>query len=113
MFAALADPTRRAILARLTQGAASVGALAAPFAIGGPAISKHLRVLERAGADVGSHRRWSGIRPRRQRPVIQPVDGRAHSVAFTGSLAAQLDERQYDKGFGPTCCFSAVRTAAG
>jgi DNA-binding transcriptional ArsR family regulator len=48
-FAALADPTRRAILARLTAGAATVKELAAPFAISGPAVSKHLRVLERAG----------------------------------------------------------------
>jgi len=48
-FAALADPTRRAILARLVDGAATVKELAAPFAISGPAISKHLRVLERAG----------------------------------------------------------------
>jgi DNA-binding transcriptional ArsR family regulator len=48
-FSALADPTRRAILARLAQGAATVKELAAPFAISGPAISKHLRVLERAG----------------------------------------------------------------
>ena len=48
-FAALADPTRRAILARLVDGAATVKELAAPFAISGPAVSKHLRVLERAG----------------------------------------------------------------
>ncbi len=48
-FAALADPTRRAILARLAQGEASVTELAAPFAISQPAISKHLKVLERAG----------------------------------------------------------------
>jgi DNA-binding transcriptional ArsR family regulator len=48
-FAALADPTRRAILARLADGAATVKELSAPFAISGPAISKHLRVLERAG----------------------------------------------------------------
>jgi DNA-binding transcriptional ArsR family regulator len=48
-FAALADPTRRAILARLSQGEASVGELAAPFAMSQPAISKHLKVLERAG----------------------------------------------------------------
>jgi DNA-binding transcriptional ArsR family regulator len=48
-FSALADPTRRAILARLTAGAATVKELAAPFAISGPAVSKHLRVLERAG----------------------------------------------------------------
>src|SRR5215470_14361905 len=47
-FAALADPTRRAILARLTKGPATVTELAAPFAISGPAVSKHLRVLEGA-----------------------------------------------------------------
>ena len=48
-FAALSDPTRRAILARLTKGEATVTELAAPFAMSLPAISKHLRVLERAG----------------------------------------------------------------
>lgn len=48
-FAALADPTRRAILARLAKGAASVNELAEPFAMTQPAISKHLKVLERAG----------------------------------------------------------------
>jgi DNA-binding transcriptional ArsR family regulator len=48
-FAALADPTRRAILARLAAGEASVTELAAPFAMSQPAISKHLKVLERAG----------------------------------------------------------------
>ena len=48
-FAALADPTRRAILARLAAGEASVAELAAPFEMSQPAISKHLKVLERAG----------------------------------------------------------------
>jgi len=48
-FSALADPTRRAILARLAEGEASVMDLAAPFALSQPAISKHLRVLEKAG----------------------------------------------------------------
>lgn len=48
-FAALADPTRRAILARLAEGESTVGDLARPFEISRPAISKHLRVLERAG----------------------------------------------------------------
>lgn len=48
-FSALADPTRRAILARLAQGEASVMELAEPFAMSQPAISKHLKVLERAG----------------------------------------------------------------
>lgn len=48
-FAALADPTRRAILARLASGEATVNELTAPFAMSQPAISKHLKVLERAG----------------------------------------------------------------
>jgi DNA-binding transcriptional ArsR family regulator len=48
-LAALADPTRRAILARLALGEASVGELAEPFAMSMPAVSKHLKVLERAG----------------------------------------------------------------
>jgi DNA-binding transcriptional ArsR family regulator len=48
-FFALADPTRRAILTQLSRGAATVKEISAPFAISGPAISRHLRVLERAG----------------------------------------------------------------
>jgi DNA-binding transcriptional ArsR family regulator len=48
-FSALADPTRRAILARLARGEATVGELAAPFSISQPAVSKHLKVLEQAG----------------------------------------------------------------
>ncbi len=48
IFAALADPTRRAILARLARGEASVNEIAAPFAISQPAVSRHLKVLERA-----------------------------------------------------------------
>jgi DNA-binding transcriptional ArsR family regulator len=64
-FAALADPTRRAILARLAQGDASVKDLSAPFAMTQPAISKHLRVLERAGlVEQGRQAQW---RPRRLR----------------------------------------------
>jgi DNA-binding transcriptional ArsR family regulator len=62
-FAALADPTRRAILARLTLGEASVGELAEPFAMSQPAISKHLKVLERAG--LVSHGQDAQRRPRR------------------------------------------------
>lgn len=58
-FSALADPTRRAILARLSTGAATVKELSAPFTISGPAISKHLRVLERAGLIVrGREAQW-------------------------------------------------------
>ena len=55
-FAALADPTRRAILARLALGEASVTELAEPFAMSQPAISRHLKVLERAGLVVRSQR---------------------------------------------------------
>ena len=66
-FAALADPTRRAILARLAQGEASVNELAAPFDISQPAISKHLRVLERAGLVVPG--RAAQRRPRRLEPA--------------------------------------------
>jgi DNA-binding transcriptional ArsR family regulator len=62
-FAALADPTRRAILARLASGNASVNELAAPFAMSQPAISKHLKVLERAG--LISRGRDAQRRPRR------------------------------------------------
>jgi DNA-binding transcriptional ArsR family regulator len=54
-FAALADPTRRAILARLSQGEASVSELAEPFRMSQPAISKHLKVLERAGLISTGH----------------------------------------------------------
>ena len=62
-FAALADPTRRAILARLAQGETSVKDLAAPFDMSQPAISKHLRVLEKAGLiEQGRQAQW---RPRR------------------------------------------------
>src|SRR5215210_4961005 len=62
-FAALADPTRRAILARLTEGEATVKELAAPFTMSGPAISKHLRVLERAGLIArGREAQWRPCR---------------------------------------------------
>lgn len=75
-FAALADPTRRAILARLASGEASVTELARPFAMSQPAISKHLKVLERAGLISGG--REAQRRPRR-------IEGEALAVA-TGWL---------------------------
>jgi DNA-binding transcriptional ArsR family regulator len=73
-FAALADPTRRAILARLTSGEATVKELSKPFAMSGPAISKHLRVLEEAGLIAqGREAQW---RPRRLEaaPLKQVAD---------------------------------------
>jgi DNA-binding transcriptional ArsR family regulator len=66
-FAALADPTRRAILARLAQGEATVTELAAPFELSLPAVSKHLRVLQRARLiEQGRQAQW---RPCRLRPA--------------------------------------------
>jgi DNA-binding transcriptional ArsR family regulator len=64
-FAALADPTRRRILARLAEGEATVNELAEPFAVSLPAISRHLKVLERAGLVTG--RRAGKARPRELR----------------------------------------------
>jgi DNA-binding transcriptional ArsR family regulator len=67
-FAALADPTRRAILARLALGEATVNELAEPFAMSQPAISKHLKVLEQAGLitrDRDAQRRPSRLAPQR------------------------------------------------
>src|SRR6476620_7851179 len=65
-FAALADPTRRAIIARLASGEASVNELAEPFAMSQPAISQHLKVLERAG--LISRSRDAQRRPRKLEP---------------------------------------------
>ena len=83
-FAALADPTRRAILARLAAGEASVNELAKPFSMSQPAISKHLKVLERAG--LVSHSRDRQRRPRR-------IEARRLAEA-TGWL--ERTERQWD-----------------
>ena len=72
-FAALADPTRRAILARLAQGETSVTELAQPFAMTLPAVSKHLKVLERAG--LISRSRKAQSRPCRIKPgALKEVD---------------------------------------
>lgn len=65
-FSALADPTRRAILARLATGEATVSELAEPFDMSFPAVSKHLKVLERAG--LVEQGRTAQFRPRRLRP---------------------------------------------
>lgn len=95
-FAALADPTRRGILARLAQGEATVNELAAPFAVSLPAISRHLKVLERAG--LITRRRAAQSRPTSLR--IQGLDEpdewmencRAVWEARVHRLDAHLDE---------------------
>jgi DNA-binding transcriptional ArsR family regulator len=90
-FAALADPTRRAILARLASGAASVTELAEPFAISQPAISRHLKVLERAG--LISRSRDAQRRPRRleARPLAEATAWLERYRRFWEGSFARLD----------------------
>jgi DNA-binding transcriptional ArsR family regulator len=76
-FAALADPTRRAILARLATGEATVTELAEPFEMSQPAISKHLKVLERAGlisVDVDAQRRPRTLEPKRLEEAMDWIE---------------------------------------
>jgi DNA-binding transcriptional ArsR family regulator len=94
-FAALADPTRRAILARLATGEASVTELAKPFDMSMPAISKHLKVLERAG--LIAHGREAQWRPRRLEPTAlkQVHDWVEHYRQFWEQSFDRLDAYLY------------------
>jgi DNA-binding transcriptional ArsR family regulator len=90
-FHALADPTRRAILARLTSGAATVKELSAPFEMSGPAVSKHLRVLERAGLiQRGREAQW---RPRTlaAEPLREVAEWAEEFRRFWDASYARLD----------------------
>lgn len=91
-FTALADPTRRAILARLAQGEASVNELAEPFAMSLPAISKHLKVLERAG--LISRGRDAQRRPCRLEaaPLKEVAEWAEHYVRVWEERLDRLDE---------------------
>ncbi len=97
-LAALADPTRRAMLLRLSEGEATVMELAAPFALSQPAISKHIKVLERAG--LVTRGRAAQTRPCRleRAPLTQLDDFMAHFRAVTeremDQLAAYLTDLQ-------------------
>jgi len=91
-FAALADPTRRAILARLTSGQVSVNDLAAPFDISLPAISKHLKVLERSGLITRSRdAQWRPCRLTAS-PMKNAVDWLEHYRRFWDESLDRLDE---------------------
>ena len=91
-FAALADPTRRAILSRLASGEASVLELAAPFDISMPAISKHLKVLERAGLIARSReRQWRPARLQAE-PLKEVADWTDHYRRFWEERYDRLDE---------------------
>jgi DNA-binding transcriptional ArsR family regulator len=90
-FAALADPTRRAILARLAKGEASVTELGRPFSLSQPAVSRHLRVLERAG--LITHGRRAQLRPRRLEvaPLKDAVDWLERYRKFWEESFGRLD----------------------
>lgn len=92
VFAALADPTRRAILSRLAGGQASVNEIAAPFDISQPAVSRHLKVLERAGLierDVDEQRRPARLKAE---TMAAAVGWLADFRAFWGKSFDQLDD---------------------
>ncbi len=91
VFAALADPTRRAILSRLAAGEASVNEIAAPFEMSQPAVSKHLKVLERAGLierDVDKQRRPARLKAE---PMAAAVGWLEEFRQFWSSSFDQLD----------------------
>lgn len=92
VFAALADSTRRAILSRLAEGQASVNEIAAPFEISQPAVSRHLKVLERAGLierDVDEQRRPARLKAEN---MVAAVDWLTEFKAFWGTSFDQLDK---------------------
>jgi len=95
-FHALADPTRRAILARLAEGEATVNELAQPFPITIQAVSKHLKVLERAG--LITRGRSAQLRPSRLQgaPLEEAVDWLEKYRAFWQGSFDRLDERLQD-----------------
>jgi DNA-binding transcriptional ArsR family regulator len=92
VFAALADPTRRAILSRLAAGEASVNELAAPFDMSQPAVSKHLKVLERAGLverDIDKQRRPARLKAE---PMEAAIEWLEEFRKFWTSSFDQLDD---------------------
>jgi len=91
IFAALADPTRRAILSRLADGQASVNEIAAPFKMSQPAVSRHLKVLERAGLierDIDEQRRPARLKAQ---TMTAAVDWLNEFKAFWDTSFDQLD----------------------
>jgi DNA-binding transcriptional ArsR family regulator len=92
IFAALADPTRRAILARLAQGEASVKELAAPFEMTAPAVTKHLKVLQRAGLITqGRQAQWRPCRLEAA-PLKDVADWLENYRRFWDQSFARLDQ---------------------
>src|SRR3990172_2952713 len=92
VFGALADPTRRAILLRLTEGDANVGELAAPFRVSQPAISRHLRVLERAGLISRSRRATARLSHLEAEPLRDATAWLDRYRAYWDASYERLDE---------------------
>lgn len=92
VFSALADPTRRAILARLTRGEASVGELADPFAISQPAVSKHLKVLEQAGLIVRTKEEQRRLARLKADTLVSAAEWIKAFEAFWGKSFDELDK---------------------
>ncbi len=92
VFAALADPTRRAILTRLTHGEASVNEIASPFEMSQPAISKHLKVLERAGLVTRAQAQQRRPAHLNAAPLQEAVKWLEDFRAFWTSSFDQLDD---------------------
>ena len=92
VFGALADPTRRAILLRLTEGDANVAELSAPFRVSQPAISRHLKVLERAGLISRSRRATARLSHLEAEPLRQATAWLARYRQYWDESYARLDE---------------------
>jgi len=92
VFGALADPTRRAILARLSAGDLTVGELASPFAMSQPAVSRHLKVLESAGLISRSRRATARLSHLEAEPLKDASDWLARYRALWEGRYEQLDE---------------------
>ncbi len=104
VFGALADPTRRAILARLIEGDRTVAELAAPFRVSQPAISRHLKVLEHAGLITRSRRATARLSHLEAEPLRDAVDWLARYRGYwveshdrLDELLASLQERERDE----------------
>jgi DNA-binding transcriptional ArsR family regulator len=91
VFGALADPTRRAILARLTESDLTVAELAAPFSVSQPAISRHLKVLERAGLISRSRRATARLSHLEAEPLREATEWMARYQAFWDESYERLD----------------------
>ena len=92
VFGALADPTRRAILTRLREGDATVGELAAPFAMSQPAVSRHLKVLQNAGLISRSRRATARLSHLEAEPLREVTTWLARYQRFWDESYERLDE---------------------